>query len=79
MNRKKDASQLLPALALVVFGVWPLGCCDCAVAFANSPAAPPDRRVEGAFAVPACSGISSRVALLMVLALAKMRGVGLGR
>jgi hypothetical protein len=25
MNRKKDASQLLPALALVVFGVWPLG------------------------------------------------------
>jgi hypothetical protein len=25
VNRKKDASQLLPALALVVFGVWPLG------------------------------------------------------
>ena len=25
MNRKKDAIQLLPALALVVFGVWPLG------------------------------------------------------
>ena len=25
MNLKKDMRQLLPALALVVFGVWPLG------------------------------------------------------
>ena len=25
MNLKKDTRQLLPALALVVFGVWPLG------------------------------------------------------